>query len=85
MPTFTPTQARIIKMLADGMPHTRKELKTCLDDELAELGAVNFHVSILRKKLRPIGQDIVCELGAGYRLGFRHIRLLASSNDGKHG
>ena len=81
-PVFTPTQQRLLKLLSDGMPHTRKELVKCLDDELTSLDTVNVHISYLRRKLRPIGQDIICEMGSSYKLGYRHVRLLRSPVDG---
>ena len=82
MPNFTPTQQKIIDMLSDGKPHSRKELKRCLPDELAELKTVNVHIAHIRLKLRPLGEDIICEMGPMNHLGFRHIRLLTSSTSG---
>ncbi len=82
VPKFTPTQQRIIDVLSDGKPHSRKELKGCLPDELAELKTVNVHIAHIRVKLRPIGEDIICEMGSMYQLGFRHVRLLTSPNNG---
>jgi DNA-binding response OmpR family regulator len=83
MPDYTPTQQRMLAILADGMPHTREELHTCINDDLADMHVVNVHISLLRRKLRPIGQDIVKEIGFQFKHYFRHIRLLASSTDGK--
>lgn len=75
----TPTQIRILEMLADGLPHTFEELHTCLDDELASRPAVSMHISNLRKVLRPKGEDIVCVIRY-HRSYYQHVRLLRSSH-----
>lgn len=79
-PRFTPTETRILDVLADGGLHTFKELFACLDDELSQRGTVAFHLSRMRKKLNPLGYDIVSmqRVGAYYRL----VRLLASAYTG---
>ena len=56
--SFTPTQQSILKVLADGEPHRREELR--LGDSLMSLKAVQMQISRLRKILRPLGYDIVC-------------------------
>jgi DNA-binding response OmpR family regulator len=70
-------------MLSDGLPHTRKELRTVLWDPMADLITVNVHVSAIRKKLKDVGEDVVCVMLAGYKLAYRHVRLLSSAVDGK--
>ena len=50
---FTPTERRIVTLLADGFAHAHSELKGCLDDELAEDAAVKVHVCNIRKKMPP--------------------------------
>lgn len=79
---FTPTQRRILDVLADGLPHTREELHGCLNDDLGTLSNLWAHVSNIRKVLRPRGEDIVCVYHLR-RLCYRHVRLLANPNDGK--
>jgi hypothetical protein len=74
-PKFTPTQRRIIALLADGLPHTRREVFGCLDDDLAQLSAIKRHLSVIRTMLRPVGQDIICELHRR-SICYRHVRLL---------
>lgn len=78
---FTATEQRIIDLLSDGMPHTKEEIHGRLWDEMAEVRAITFHISNIRAKLRPRGQDIICEFNRR-RIYYRHIRLLASSYDG---
>ena len=72
---------RMLKILSDGYPHTRQELHTCLDDELGALGNIKIHISILRKTLRPQGEDIVCEWG-NKAITYRHIRMIGSAYSG---
>jgi hypothetical protein len=80
MPEFTPTESRIIKLLSDGLPHKKKEIHECLYDDMGRLNNIQQRISMIRKKLRPIGQDIICEL-IGYSIQYRHVRLLRSNNE----
>ena len=82
-PTFTPIQQRIIDLLSDGMPHSREAILECLQDELVNnQQAHKMHIMAIRYKLRPRGQDIICEY-VRRRPFYRHVRLLASSYDGQ--
>ncbi len=83
MNDYTPTQQRLLSVLADGLSHTRAELRACINDELAGPGALWSHLHLLRKRLRPSGEDVICELRNGRIICYRHVRLLASSTDGK--
>lgn len=82
---FTPTEQKILLMLADGQDHSRLELQRALPRQescLTEESSVRQHISKIRKKLRPVGEDIVCirsRWGSTYRLA----RLLASATDGR--
>lgn len=69
-------QSKMMDMLGDGMPHTAKELATCLHDDLAPVTNIYAHVTTLRKRLRPTGTDIVNQYmdGAYY---YRLVRLVA--------
>lgn len=77
---YTPTQKRILQVLSDGQPHSRYELKDCLNDELVEMRVLAVHLSKLRKAL-PTGETIVCEL---FKRGihYRHVRLITNPYDG---
>lgn len=79
---FTPTQRRILAVLNDGMPHNRGELWACIGDDKGVPSLLSQHISNIRKHLRPIGQDIICEF-ANRTLNYRHVRLLASTYDGR--
>ena len=80
---YTPTQRAMLNILADGKPHTRHELHTCLMDDLGALSNINFHICVIRGKLRPKGMDIICEL-SNRRIMYRQVRLLGSTHDGYH-
>lgn len=76
---LTPTQRRILGLLADGRPHRRKEIHGCLDDELSAISSIRFHLCNLRKILAPTGEWIVCELHRG-AICYRRVRLLHAPN-----
>lgn len=64
-------RGRMYELLKDGVPRTRAELITCLHDDLADPSAVYVHVSMMRKKVRKDGNDIVITQDKGvnyYRL-----------------
>lgn len=61
MIVYTPIQRRIMHLLSDGKLHTKAELHKCILDDLSENTTVNMHITFLRKKLRLIGQTIICE------------------------
>jgi hypothetical protein len=81
---FTATQEKILAVLADGMPHTREELRQCFDDGSGVLsngtGRVRVELCKVRKILRPMGQDVICEFHAR-NLYYRHVRLLCGPGD----
>ncbi len=78
MVKFTPQEQRLLNVLADGMPHLRRELKAVQYDEFSEgYNALNNALHHLRKKLRKKGQDIVCELLRRH-IAYRQVILLKS-------
>jgi hypothetical protein len=58
---FTPTQKAMLDVLSDGKRHTKEELHNCLPDELGPMANIKAHLTAIRKKIQPTGQDIVCE------------------------
>ena len=78
---LTPTQTRMARLLADGMPHSRGELFGCLDDDLAKLSAIQFHITRIRQAL-PRGESVECVLQNG-KICYRHVRLLPNAYNGK--
>ena len=79
LPSFTVTEWKMMRMLADGEPHTRKELHSCLEDELGRLLNIKPHLQAIKKKIRPLGEDIVCILGRGRLIQYRRVRVLPPS------
>jgi hypothetical protein len=57
-PRLTPTEARLLALLSDGLPHGAAELRSCLRSDDAERGTLHWHVWSLRRKL-PEGHGIV--------------------------
>lgn len=47
---FTPTEQRLLAILADGLPHSSARLFDAISDELAELTAVKAHIWSIRQK-----------------------------------
>jgi len=72
---YTRTEKKIVNLLSDGLPHTREEVHDCLWDEEAPLTAIQMHISRIRAKIRPRGEEIVCEL-RHRTIHYRHVRLL---------
>lgn len=72
---FSPTQQRLIDLLADGQPHLRSHLVAELHDELADRITLKSYLRRLRVKLRPRGQDIIAQ-SLHRRIYYRHVRLL---------
>jgi hypothetical protein len=66
------------EILQDGRVHTIKELYTCLYDDLAPERNVHAHVTAIRKQLRPIGQDVLCNRPNGETV-FRIVLLYPSA------
>ena len=72
----TPTQKRMLDLLADGKAHTRAELRKLLNDELASLGAIRRPLCEARKVVRAAGCEIICEITQGGTICYRQVRLL---------
>ncbi len=75
---FTKTEGKMLQILSDGLAHTREEIFSCLPDDLGRLSNIRKHFTNIRKKIRPIGQDIICEL-KDRRICYRHVRLINRS------
>jgi hypothetical protein len=76
---YTPIQKRMLAKLADGLPHKDIELHSCLNDTLAPISNIRAHLTLIRKHLRAVGQDIVSirENGQVY---YQHVRIVAPSS-----
>lgn len=79
---YTPTEKRILDLLRDGRPHHRKEVHACLEDDLSDISAIYPHMTRLRNKLQPSGQDILA-VTTGRTTYYQQVVLLYSANDGR--
>lgn len=78
-PKFTPTETDIIKVLSDGMAHTRAELFACLSDDMAAPTTFRTHLSNIRRKLQTVNEDIKCIFVWGSKKPlYQHVRLITS-------
>lgn len=74
--TLTKTQRRMWEMLKDGEPHSRDELSTCLNDDMALVAVTRQHISILRRKLAPYGLLILLDQASPYEGNAQFYRLV---------
>ena len=81
MAEFSPTQTKILMVLSDGLPHRFEELRACLPDDMSGITALRMALSRIREKLRPRGEDIICQ-HVNHSHRYRHVRLLHSAGDG---
>lgn len=76
---YTPNEQRILDVLADGHPHVKYELVELFGTDKEFLdhyqGAMYEAISQLRKKLTPIGEDVVCVI-RGRKTYYQWIRLM---------
>jgi len=75
MSQYTPTEARLVDMLSDGKPHSRRELLTCIDDDQAVFSNLRWHLCSVRKKVKPLGEDILF-ISGNFQSGYQHVRTL---------
>jgi hypothetical protein len=76
---LTKTQQRILSVLSDGEMHSLKELHQQLDDELASVNAVTWHLVQIRKVIKPAGRMILCQFH-NRRLFYRLVQHVAPSS-----
>ena len=80
---FVGVQLRMMKLLADGQQHTKRELHGCLSDDLGPLRNISAHVTAINKKLRRVGHEVVCVSRGHAGVRYRLVRLMHSAYDGK--
>lgn len=73
---FTPKETQLLELLSDGKSHLKTEIQDKLDMDVLHQLMTN-----LRRKLNPIGQDIVCTIDRR-RTAYQHVRLLANPYNG---
>jgi hypothetical protein len=72
---FTKTELRMLRVLSDAAPHTRRELFACLWEQDAPLSNIRAHISNIRKQLMPLGEDILC-VYFDRQIQYRHVKLI---------
>lgn len=58
---LTKTERKLMDVLADGMPHPKEQLASCLPVE--DSYSLHMHVYRMREKLADTGISIVCVRG----------------------
>lgn len=58
---FTPTERRLLRVLADGLPHRKGDLLACMPDEAGLDANVATHIYRIRLKLAVRNHTIVQE------------------------
>jgi hypothetical protein len=80
LPKFTPTQQKIMDILQDGEPHKRSRLMECIPDELSSDTQLRHHMKLIRDRLRPYGQTVLCQF-MNRGLYYRWVRILGNPNE----
>jgi hypothetical protein len=73
---LTPTQRRMLAVLADGLSHSSQELHGCLSDDRQPVSHIHVHITGIRKLLRPRGEEVICQRLDGGTF-YRWVRLSA--------
>jgi len=81
MKPLTRSQQIIYDILSDGRAHPRQDMIEAMPDELFCGHTLTVHMSNLRSKLRPIGQDVVCTR-VGNASSYSLVRTLSNPNRG---
>lgn len=81
---FSPTQQEILGVLSDGMPHPREDVMRAIGLSSSESDRRLFgsHLVKIRRRLKRRGETILAQL-LNRKVHYRHVRLLASANDGR--
>lgn len=58
---MAPVQQCMLDILSDGQYHTARELHACLYDSLSPVRNIRYHLTLIRRALRPRGRGIICE------------------------
>jgi hypothetical protein len=73
---YTATQKSMLRILSDGLPHSREELHEVCGPSL--VGVVAYHVMEIRKKLASKGETIVA-LRIHRQAHYQQVRLLSDA------
>ena len=72
---LTKTRKKMLALLSDGKPHSRKELHACLWDQMSPLSNIQSHICMIRKAIEGSGKAIVCEIYKS-KISYRLVRLV---------
>lgn len=73
---FTPTELRILEVLRDGRPKTKKEVMDSIDGEFTSASTYHKHIQRLREKLLMRGETILHVCIARWTIRVQWVRLL---------
>ena len=59
---LTPTQRKMLVVLADGFAHRQEELVACLENGEGHSGNISCHLNAIRKVLREQGEDVAVQI-----------------------
>ena len=76
MERLPPQQQRMYDLLKDGLPHSLQELHGCLHDELGAMVNAQVAISFLRRRIRPVGLEVVCQRNNGAQPTYRLVRVI---------
>lgn len=76
---LTPTQRKVLAVLADGYAHPKWQLIECLWD--GDEDAIKVMISKIRKHVRPHGLDILCVFEKRQFM-YRLVRLTSNPYNG---
>jgi DNA-binding response OmpR family regulator len=81
---YTPTETKILKALSDGQYHCRYEILGLISNNEEDMELVADHITRMRRKMRPRGEDVICSKNPEGRRGiyYRQVRLMASAQNG---
>ena len=71
---FTQIEHRLLQLTGDGKVHSVEEMLACID-QFADRKTLSFHIANLRKKLEPLGQDVIAQSFGTY-IKYRRIGLI---------
>jgi len=71
----TPTQAKMLEILADGKLHAKEELHVCCGP--SSVSVVKLHILNLNKVLRPLKQEILGVMRSR-KAYYKHVRMLSA-------
>ncbi len=76
---FTPTERKILELMSDFRPHSKKKLHECLVDDMGAHSNVAFHLTNLNNKLAQLGEEIVSIRSTHNGMSYCRMRVSKAS------